>query len=257
MNIGFYTSRSGVLNMQKGLDVISNNIANVSTTGFKELRPSFSTLLYNNDHLLHDVAQTGHGVNMSKTDIMFEQGSFVQTNAPLDFALPNDGFFAVQNSVGDILYTRNGSFNLSQNGDVWELVDNAGNKVLNYDGEVVEIPFLDGTSVDEEGNSVTSGKTSSINYGELSDNIGIYTFPNPFGLLAEEGNNYSATASSGEAVSDSENTLDKVRMALEYSSVDLADQMAKVIQYQRAFQFNTKLLQTNDEIQSIVNNLRK
>ena len=169
---------------------------------------------------------------------MFEQGQLMMTNRPLDFALPNEGFFAVKAENGDVKYTKDGAFHMSQNGDDWELVNGDGLKVLDYDGDPIEIDFKDG----------------EMDLEKLIGDIGVYTFPNPYGLIAGGSNCYLETESSGEASAN--DTLDKLNNALEGSTVDIADQMVKVIQYQRAFQFNSQMVQTNDEIQSIVNNLR-
>lgn len=238
MTVGFYSAKTGLLATQKGLDIVSNNIANLSTTGYKELRPSFSDTLYTVQKENHDEAQTGHGSRITKTDFMYEQGQLVMTNRPLDFATPTEGFFAVQGETGDVKYTRDGAFHMSQNGDDWELVNKDGLKVLDYDGDPIEIEFTNGV----------------MNQEKLNSDIGVYTFSNPFGLLAEGSNCYLETEGSGKATADE--TLDKLNNVLEGSTVDIADQMVKVIQYQRAFQFNSQMVQANDQIQSIVNNLR-
>lgn len=238
MTIGFYSAKTGMLATQEGLDVVSNNIANVSTTGYKALRPSFSDTLYIVQKADHEQAQTGHGAKVTKTDLMFKQGQLVMTNRPLDFASPTEGFFAVKDANGDTKYTRDGSFHMSQNGDSWELVNGDGLKVLDYEGNPVEIEIKDG----------------EINQEKLMGDVGLYTFSNPYGLTAGGSNCYIQTESSGEATADK--TLDKLNNALEDSSVDIGEQMVRVIEYQRAFQFNSQMIQTNDEIQSIVNNLR-
>ena len=239
MTIGFYSAKTGMLSTQNGLDVVSNNIANLSTTGYKELRTSFSDTLYTVQKEEYEQAQTGHGTKIVKTDLMFEQGPMQMTNRQLDFALPNEGFFAVRDENGQVKYTRDGAFHMSQNGDDWELVNSNGLKVLDYDGDPVEFEFED---------------DGTVNYEKLVQDVGVYTFSNPYGLIADGANCYLETESSGQAKANED--LDKINNALEDSSVDIADQMVKVIQYQRAFQFNSQMIRTNDEIESIVNNLR-
>ena len=238
MTVGFYSAKTGMLSMQEGLDVVSNNIANISTTGYKELRPSFSDTLYTIQKEEYEQAQTGHGAKISKTDMMFKQGQLIMTNRPLDFAAPNEGFFAVKDANGDTKYTRDGSFHMSKSGEGWELANADGSKVLDYEGNPVKIEMKDGV----------------INQEKLVQDVGVYTFSNPYGLLAGGSNCYMETESSGEAKADKE--LDKLNNVLENSTVDIADQMVKVIQYQRAFQLNSEMIRTNDEIESIVNNLR-
>lgn len=239
MNIGFYSATAGLLSMQQGLDVVSNNIANISTNGFKEIRPSFSDLIYTNQKPQNEEAQTGHGVKLTKTDLMYEHGQLLLTNRELDFASPTDGFFAVADKTGEISYTKDGSFYMSENNDNWELVNADGKKVLGYDNNPVTL------SLDTEG---------KIDSESLIQNIGVFSFDNPYGLQANGENSYLQTASSGVANPDVGAV--KIPGALELSTVDLADQMIKVIEYQRAFQLNSKMIQTSDEIQSIVNNLR-
>ncbi len=238
MITGFYAARAGVLATQSGIDVTSNNIANVSTTGYKPLRASFSDLLYVEDHKFHPEAQTGTGSKLNKTDLMFEQGQFLMTDSMLDFALANEGFFATQNPQGGVEYTRNGAFSMSNNDGTWELVAANGNKVLDGEGNPIVLEVTDG----------------NINQEKLIEDLAIYTFDNPYGLEAGAGSSYLETANSGAATVNED--LDAVQFSLEYSSVDLADQMVKVIEYQRAFQFNTRMIQTADEIENIVNNLR-
>lgn len=239
MNVGFYSARTGLIATQQGLDVISNNIANVETTGFKTLRPSFSDLLYTTQQAQHPEAQTGHGSKVEKTDLMFEQGQLMMTKRSLDFAVPNDGLFAVSDAGGNVKYTRNGAFYIKQNGADWEVVNSQGLNVLDYNGQPVK---------------VTYNAAGEVDYGAIYNSVGVYKFPNPYGLDATGNNLYSATASSGQAVAD--RGLDKLSGALEMSNVNVGDQMVKVIELQRSFQLNSKMVQTADEIENIVNNLR-
>ena len=185
----------------------------------------------------NEEAQTGHGVKITKTDLMYEPGQLLITNRELDFATPTDGFFAVSDETGDTSFTKDGAFYMSQNGESWELVNSSGKKVLGYDGNPITLSFGDDGKLDLE---------------SLTQSIGVFTFENPFGLLASGSNSYQQTASSGEATADIGAV--KIPGALELSTVDLAEQMIKVIQYQRAFQLNSKMVQTSDEIQSIENN---
>ena len=239
MNIGFYSARSGLIAMQQGLDVVSNNIANVSTNGYKELRPAFSDLLYSTQKEQYPEAQTGHGVKTPHTDLMYKRGQLQFTDRGLDFCTPTDGFFAVRNENGEVNFTKDGAFYMSDNNGVWELVNGNGEHVLDYQGNKITV------AMDETGN---------IDSENLMNSIGVYMFENPYGLIANGSNTYSATASSGEATAD-EGAV-KIMCALEMSAIDIGEQMVKVIQFQRAFQFNSKMVQTSDEIQSIVNNLR-
>lgn len=239
MNIGFYTAASGLTTMQQGIDVVSNNMANVDTNGFKAIRTSFSDLLYTIQKPQNEEAQTGHGVKNERTDVMFEPGQLSMTGRDLDFVAIENGFFAVQDANGDIGYTKNGAFYTTQTGNDWYLVTANGDSVLDYDKKPIKI------IKDEDGN---------INGDKLMENIGVYKFTNPYGLEAKGATAYKETESSGDAVADKK--LDKLSGALERSTVDLADQMTKLITLQRGFQLNSKMVQTADEIENIVNNLR-
>jgi len=239
MNIGFYSASSGLKSTQTALDVVSNNIANVSTNGYKDIRASFSDLIYTAQNSQNEDAQTGHGVKLDRTDLMFAKGQLMMTNRELDFALPENGFFAVADSTGEISYTRNGAFYLSQNGNAMELVNGDGRKVMGYDNQPITISYDTFGDIDLEA---------------LINNIGVFDFANPYGLTASGNDTYSQNEASGTAVADL--NADKLSGVLELSTVDLAEQMVKVIQYQRAFQLNSKMVQTSDELQAIVNNLR-
>ena len=96
MNIAFYTGKTGLIAQQEGLNVYSNNIANVNTVGFKASRPSFADCIYTVQRKTEPDWQTGHGAYIQRTGVMFDESSFYYTERPLDFALPNEGFFAVE-----------------------------------------------------------------------------------------------------------------------------------------------------------------
>ena len=239
MSISFYTAKQGVLELQKAMDVTSNNIANVSTTGFKPLRASFSDLIYTVRNAKQESVDVGHGVKIDKTDLMFDTGTVLPSSGQLDFATPTEGLFAIMKSNGSIAYTKDGSFSISQKGNEWHVVDKTGASVLDFDGKPIVAKFDD---------------NENINVADIKERLGVFKFANPYGLKPDGNNYFLATASSGDATGDA--TLEKLGGYLEASSTNLADQMAKVIQYQRAFSFNTKMIQTADEIESIVNNLR-
>jgi flagellar basal-body rod protein FlgG len=177
---------------------------------------------------------------------MWQEGQFVATDQPLDFALPNDGFFMVMDRFGETYLTRDGAFSITNNVDsgAWELVSAAGEYVLDYDGNRIPIPFeIIGDTV-----------TNIVDYAALEAMIGVYTVPNNWGLDNLDKNRFAVTMRSGEAVP--EPAYDKVRMALEMSTVDLAGDMVRIIETQRAYQLAAKIVQTSDEFIRIANNLR-
>ncbi|MDR2532508.1 MAG: flagellar hook-basal body protein [Oscillospiraceae bacterium] len=251
MNISFYTGRSGLISQQEGLNIYANNIANINTVGFKAMRPSFAECLYVRYRSTEPQWETGHGQYLMKTDLMWQEGMFTATDQPLDFALPNDGFFMVSDRYQNTYLTRDGAFSMTYNEDaeVWQLVSAAGEYVLDYDGNSINIPFE--VITDEDGNETV---TSIVDYAVLETMIGVFTVPNNWGLDNMAGNRFAVTERSGAAAPAPE--YDKVRMALELSTTDLAGDMVRIIETQRAYQLAAKIVQTSDEFIRIANNLR-
>ncbi|MGN1417657.1 MAG: flagellar hook-basal body protein [Oscillospiraceae bacterium] len=233
--IGYYTAASAIMSFQIGMDVTGNNIANVNTNGFKASRPDFADLIYTKRNI-DETVHTGHGVKVDKTNLMFEQSELRDTGRGLDFAALDGGFFAVETTEGNIEYTKDGSFYANQEDGT--LRDSNGGYVLGYDGNYITVPITDG----------------SINYESLADMIGVYRFENPYGLDQKGLNYFTATASSGEAVSDE--TIKKKQGYVEASSTNIANEMSKVIEYQRAFQLNTNMVRLHNELEERINNLR-
>ncbi|MBE6838356.1 MAG: flagellar hook-basal body protein [Ruminococcus sp.] len=240
MTVGFYSAAAGTKAHQEAIDVVSNNVANVNTDGYKAIRSSFSDLLYTTKYRNEEV-EFGHGTKIDKTDIMFEVGTLKATGHPLDVATPTEGLFSVQTHLGDIRYTKNGAFQITQTGeDEWSLVDANGHYVLDYEGNPIIAVF------DEAGNLDDSATIAQV---------GVFRFENPYGLEVEGENYFYETPASGEAIADE--SLVKKQFYLEGSSVNLATEMVNLIKYQRAFTFNSKLIQTADEIEQRVNSLRR
>ena len=249
MNIAFYTGASGLRAYQQDMDTISNNISNVNTVGYKSARSVFSDLLYSRmDVNTEENFFTGHGVKVSSNDLMFRQGAVIQSGMEHDYAIVGSGFFAVR-AEGDgedqIMYTRNGVFGigLDEDGEAY-LTTSDGYYVLDAEGERIEMS--------DSGNTATE---------PLADRIGVFQFSNPFGLQQISGTRFLPTANSGEAQAPED--LDEgsapyrvVQGALEQSSVELADEMVMVMTTQKAFQFSARLVQTADQLEEIINNLR-
>jgi len=241
MNISFYTGRTGMIAQQQGMNIYANNIANVNTVGYKPLRPSFADCIYTLQNPPREQWQTGHGQYVTKTDFMWSEGSFIFTEQPLDFALPNDGFFMVTDRNGNIFLTRDGRFTVTDTGNQWELVNGFGEFVLGYDGNRIVVPF-------EENNP------TMIDYDMLYPMIGVYTVPNNWGLEQAGNNHFVITGRSGDAQAMPEYA--KVPGAVEMSSTDLAGDMVRIIETQRSYQLNARIVKISDEIMSTVNNLR-
>ncbi len=239
--VGFHSAASGVYAFQDAMNVTANNISNVNTTGFKTSRASFSDLIYTQKGTDNDV-EYGHGSRMAKTDLMFSQGQVVETGKPTDFAAMEEGFFAIETSLnGEIRYTKDGEFYLSAMEDgTYQLCDSSDGYVLDYDGNRITVPYIEDTTLLDE--------------ATLHDLVGVYSFENPYGLDPAGNNYYEATLSSGEAVANRE--AEKVQGFTERSGTDLATEMSKVIEFQRAFQLNINMLKTQNELGTLVNNLQ-
>lgn len=239
--VGYHTAASGVMSYQCAMDITANNLANVNTYGFKASRPSFADLIYSKRNTSNEEVQFGHGVRVDKTDLMFEQSQLRSTGRPLDYTALDEGFFAVETVTGDVRYTKDGAFYLSHMEDgTYQLCDSEGGFILDYDGNRITVPFVE--------------NSEEIDHASLFNMVGIYRFENPYGLDQVGSNYFEANLSSGEAVADE--TLRKKSGYLEASSTNVANEMSKVIEYQRAFQLNINMVKTHNELEGIVNNLR-
>ena len=241
MNIAFHTGKTAMIAQAQALNVYGNNIANINTYGYQTVRPSFADCLYSTQRATEADWQTGHGAYIQRTGVMFDESSFYYTERPLDFALPNEGFFAVEDRYGDINYTRDGAFAMTQaDTGEWYLVSGSGEYVLDYDNNRIVVPFSeDGTAPD---------------YDTLRDMVGVFRFDNVYGIDAAADNRYAATERSGPATAEC--TFDKLQGALVTSNVSLADQMVKLIETQRAYQISSRVVTTSDEFTRLANNLR-
>ncbi|MDE7281625.1 MAG: flagellar hook-basal body protein, partial [Ruminiclostridium sp.] len=179
----------------------------------------------------------------------FDISGFTDTNQPLNWALPNDGFFLVRDYNGNEYLTRDGDFHITNVDDHWELVNSNGDFVLDYEGNHIVVPFV--WKEDIEG---VLQETDTINYAELTDMIGVYTVPNNWGLAQDDGNHFLITERSGQPTPDE--GLDKLEYYLERSNVDMAEEMVNMIIFQRGYQLDAKIVQYTDEMQQIANNIR-
>lgn len=239
--IGFFTAASGVISYQTGMDITANNLANVNTYGFKAARPSFADLIYTKRNNNIEEVQTGHGIKIDKTDLMFEQSTLRHTERDLDFAALDEGFFAVETPSGNTAYSKDGAFYITDidgNG-TWQLCDSKGSFVLDLEGNRITVPFTEDMKID---------------YTALVPMIGTYRFENPYGLDQFGDNYYINTGSSGEAIPD--DTIKIKQGYMEASGTDVANEMSKVIEYQRAFQLNVNMVKLHDDLINVINNIR-
>ncbi|WP_187919184.1 flagellar basal-body rod protein FlgG [Helicobacter pylori] len=257
-----YSATSGMLAQQTHIDTTSNNIANVNTTGFKKSRADFNDLFYqamqyagtntSNTTLSPDGMEVGLGVRPSAITKMFSQGNPKETENNLDVAITGKGFFQVQLPDGTTAYTRSGNFKLDEQGN---LVTSEGYLLipqitLPEDTTQVNIG-VDGTV------SVTQGlQTTSNVIGQIT----LANFVNPAGLHSMGDNLFSITNASGDAIVGNPDSqgLGKLRQGfLELSNVRLVEEMTDLITAQRAYEANSKSIQTADAMLQTVNSLKR
>ncbi|WP_027399711.1 flagellar hook-basal body protein [Anaerovorax odorimutans] len=239
MNLSFYSGSVGAGAQQSKLDTIANNIANVNTVGYKSENAGFVDLLYSNinaPETQDSDLKVGSGVRYEKTDIKFMDGGLISTDNPLDFAIKGDGFFAVMDPAdGEIRYTRDGSFKMSlQEDGEFYLATAKGDLVLSVDEEPIMMTE-DQKSIDLE-------------------TIGIFDFENKEGFLCVGDNLYVPVDKNGESYLKEDSSA--VEKYLELSNVDLASEMNKLIEAQKAYQMTLRMVKTSEEIEETINNLR-
>lgn len=252
------TSSTGMTAQQHNIDVISNNIANANTTGFKKGRAEFKDLLYQNLNYSMGANETktkqvGTGTKLSAVYNDFSQGSFRETGSSLDLAIAGKGFFKVTNGAGEDVYTRDGSFKLDSTGRL--LTSNGF--VLNT-GTEINIPS-DATGVLVRSNGTINIQKSDGTQETLGQ-VKLFMFPNESGLNFLGNNVYQATVSSGEEIEtdvgfNGSGTIESG--FLETSNVQLVVEMTNLITAQRAYEANSKVIQSSDEILKTLNNLKK
>ncbi len=269
-----WTAASGMTSQQQNIDVISNNLANVNTTGYKKERLEFKTLLYDtiqradldagNSPSRPVNLQVGLGVRPAATARIFTIGNMAKTDVKTDFAIEGDGFFQVRYGANDtdVGYTRDGSFKLSATADGLMLVTTEGYPILGVDGDVIIIPEdaqVQSINVDERGVfSVVNADKETV---DLGLQLNLVQFSNPQGLEAKGANLLLETAASGAPVLESEGntpTLSNVRQGiLEMSNVQVAEEMVNLIVAQRGYELSSKAIQASDEMLQQANNLRR
>ena len=256
------TASTGLSSQQRYVEIISNNLANVNTTGFKKVRPEFQDLLYetlrpagNNARSgvepLNEV-QIGSGTELVSTTKIFRQGDMQATNNPLDIGINGEGFFIVRKPDSSIAFTRDGSFSLDRNGQIVtsngfsldpgiNIPDNANQIDISRDG-VISV--------------LVDGSTDSQVLGQIE----LARFINPAGLKSVGDNLYAETPASGKAFFEqpgSNNTGEIIQAHLEASNVDIVEEMVNMITAQRAYELNSKSVKTADDILGTAVNLKQ
>ncbi|MCB1859782.1 MAG: flagellar basal-body rod protein FlgG [Gammaproteobacteria bacterium] len=254
-----WIAKTGLDAQQTRMSVISNNLANVNTTGFKRDRASFEDLIYQNvrqvgasssqDTELPSGLTLGTGVRTVATQKLHTQGNLAQTGNNLDLAIEGRGFFQILMPDGTIEYTRDGAFSLNQDG---QLVNSNG------------YPLEPAISVPENTLSLTigsDGTVSALVSGDSSPtqigNMELADFINPMGLEAMGGNLFRETLASGTPTTatpgeDGVGTL--IQGSLESSNVNVVEELVNMIETQRAYEMNSKAISTTDEMLAYVTN---
>jgi flagellar basal-body rod protein FlgG len=253
---------TGMAAQQTNVDVLSNNIANMTTTGFKRQQIEFKDLMYQdiarpgatsseNDTKLPSGMQLGSGVATGSIYRVNEQGTLQQDNNPLDLAVNGNGYFQIQMPDGSTSYTRDGVFSL-----------NAGGQIVNGQGyqlyPAITLPKT-ATSISIS----TSGQVAATIPGQTTQQavgqIQIATFVNPVGLEALGNNNFAETEASGAPTVGNPNqeqfgTI--TQGALENSNVDVVQEMTQMITAQRAYEMNSNVISTSNQMLQTVSQIK-
>ena len=257
-----WTSATGMQAQALNLDVISNNLANVNTSGFKKSRAEFQDLLYetivpagtpsSQDSEVPSGIQLGHGTRPVAVLKIFTQGEMQNTKNELDLAIEGDGFFQIQLPNGETAYTRSGAFKVDSEG-----------RIVTADGFALE-PEI---TIPSDSVSISvglDGTVSVLQAGELVPSevgtIELARFINPSGLISMGKNLLVTSDASGDEITGNagEDGFGTIAQGfLEMSNVSVVDEMVNMITAQRAYEVNSKSIQTSDEMLQIANNLKR
>ncbi|MBK6348320.1 MAG: flagellar basal-body rod protein FlgG [Steroidobacteraceae bacterium] len=259
MDTALWAAKTGLDAQHTRLTLISNNIANINTTGYKRGRVAFEDLLYQNVRQagaqssqqteLPSGLYLGTGVRVVATEKLFTQGSLEQTGNPLDVAITGRGFFQILLPDGSLAYTRDGGFQMNADG---ELVNSSGYQLqpgITLPGDALSVTIgRDGVV------SVTQpGQTAPVQVGSLQ----LFDFVNATGLEPRGENLLVETASSGAPTSGTPGTNGLgilVQSSLETSNVNVVEELVGMIETQRAYEINSKAISTADEMLSYLTN---
>jgi flagellar basal-body rod protein FlgG len=238
---GLYSAAAGMSAQQEQLNAISNDLANLSTSGYKAERVAFSDLLYNPVNMAGTVSTDGAGASAKVIGRSEAQGSLQETGDPLDLAIEGAGYFEVMRANGQKALTRDGSFGVDANGTI---VNSEGNKLT----PPIKLPA--GVSPSE----VSIAPDGTVTAGKLKlGQIKLVTVTSPEHLLSDGGGELTPTAASGAP----HPATGKIHQgALEASNVNIASEMALMVSTQRDYQLNSTAIQTESQMMSIANQLR-
>jgi flagellar basal-body rod protein FlgG len=262
MSLTLDIGATGMLAQQLNVDVIANNIANMTTTGYKRQRAEFQDLLYqtrvrpganssDQGTTIPSGIQMGLGVKAGSVYRVNEQGALQMTSNPYDIANKGQGYFQITMPNGETAYTRDGSFQLDQTG---QMVTSEG--YVLQPGITIPSDAVDVT-INQSGEVLVKiqGQLALTNVGQIQ----LAIFPNEAGLEARGDNLYMETEASGAAVVGNPNDVGYGALeqgALEASNVNVVQEITSLIQAQRAYEMNSKVIQTGDDMMSTITQLR-
>lgn len=248
-----FTAATGMEAQQVRIDTVAHNLANVTTSGFKKGRPEFQDLFYEvlrspgattaDGASLPTGAQVGHGVKLGSVGKIYAQGQMLGTTRALDVAIDGDGFFQVQRPGGETFYTRDGAFQLDRDGNMvnsqgFPLVPN-----IQVPTDALEVTILDDGTV----SALVAGSSTASNLGRIE----LARFANPAGLRALGGNLLTPSEGSGDpetGVPQDPGFGSLSSGFLESSNVNIAEELVQMILAQRAFELNSRVIQTGDQM---------
>jgi flagellar basal-body rod protein FlgG len=260
MNLSMYSAATGMEAQQLNLNTIANNLANVNTPGFKRSKIEFQDLLYQTPrasgsdsgggNVVPTGVEVGNGSRVAATSKVFTQGQLTNTGEKLDIAIQGEGFYEVQRPDGTKAYTRDGSLKL-----------NAQGQVVTADG----MPLLSGFGTIPQGaTSIAVSQDGQVTVqtsnGSQAFSLQLARFANPAGLRSLGGNLYEETAASGtpELGKPGEQGFGQtIQGYVENSNVNIVEEMVNLIIAQRAYEINSKSIQTSDEMLQNVANMKR
>jgi flagellar basal-body rod protein FlgG len=257
-----FIAATGMEAQKLNIDVISNNLANVNTVGFKKSRADFQDLMYQTLRAAGGASaegiqvpsgiEVGLGVKPVAVQKIFQQGDFTQTGNSLDMVIEGEGFFQVLLPDGTIAYSRAGAFKLDSDG-----------RIVNSDGYPLEPAITVPTDVksitvgsDGRVTVQTAGSSTQTEIGRIE----LARFINPGGLSSMGKNLFLTTLSSGDAITGNAGTESFGTLSqgyVELSNVNVVEEMVNMIVSQRAYEINSKAVQASDEMLQVTNNLRR
>lgn len=263
MNMSFYIGAMGADNCTEKLSVISNNLANVNTAGFKPKAATFSELInYNLNDSPEAVTelQAGAGMKVQGTSTSFGVAGYSQTGSELDYAIaqPNAFFMVRDPGSNEIVFTRNGRFHSGEWEEGYYLMTESNKLVLDQNQEPIEVDVLDIDKIREEMENGYENEDEDEEDDEDEDEdkpkVSLYTFANPSRLISVGDNEFTVGDTGMEATLVEHPSL--VQGSLERSSTDFAKELTRLIECQRAFSYAARMVTTSDEIEGTINSLR-